>query len=136
VATHPSSWLCCGVELMTAGPAAHGSPAEDPTQHTGLSLSIYCHCQHNYLFTYDLYSPVHNVLYVGPGMFWGLGPGIRKFLGPVKWHRVDKRVPFGAQKNPSCINHRCIGSFMHKKPTREVSGPILCEVEEQVNIGT
>jgi hypothetical protein len=29
-----------------------------------------------------------------------------------------------------------IGGFMQKKPTREVSGPILCEVEEQVNKGT
>ncbi len=28
----------------------------------------------------------------------GFGPGIREFLGPVKWHRVDMRVPFGAQK--------------------------------------
>jgi hypothetical protein len=35
-----------------------------------------------------------------------------------------------------CINHRFIGSFIHKKPTREVSGPILWEVEEQVNKGT
>jgi hypothetical protein len=35
-----------------------------------------------------------------------------------------------------CINHRCIGGFMHKKPTREVSGPILLGVEEQVNKGT
>jgi hypothetical protein len=26
--------------------------------------------------------------------------------------------------------------FMHKKPTREVSGPILWGVEEQVNKGT
>ncbi len=28
----------------------------------------------------------------------GLGPGNRAFLGPVKWHRADRRVPFGAQK--------------------------------------
>jgi hypothetical protein len=28
----------------------------------------------------------------------GLGPGNREFLGPVKWHRADRRVPFGAQK--------------------------------------
>jgi hypothetical protein len=34
------------------------------------------------------------------------------------------------------LNHRCIGGFMHKKPTREVSGPILWGVEEQVNNGT
>jgi hypothetical protein len=29
---------------------------------------------------------------------WGLGPGNQCFLGPVKWHRVYMRVPFGAQK--------------------------------------
>ncbi len=23
---------------------------------------------------------------------------IESFLGPVKWHRADRRVPFGAQK--------------------------------------
>ncbi len=28
----------------------------------------------------------------------GLGNGNREFLGPVKWHRVDRRGPFGAQK--------------------------------------
>ncbi len=28
----------------------------------------------------------------------GLGPGNRKFLGPVKWHRADRRVPFWAKK--------------------------------------
>jgi hypothetical protein len=28
----------------------------------------------------------------------GLGPGIREFFGPVKWHQADRRVPLGAQK--------------------------------------
>jgi hypothetical protein len=28
----------------------------------------------------------------------GLGAGIESFLGPVKWHRADRRMPFGAQK--------------------------------------
>ncbi len=50
-------------------------------------------------------------------------------------------VPREMGKHPKhyaqgCINHRCIGGFMHKKPTREVSGPILWGVEEQVNKGT
>jgi hypothetical protein len=31
---------------------------------------------------------------VGEG--WALG--FESFLGPVKWHRADRRVPFGAQK--------------------------------------
>jgi hypothetical protein len=36
---------------------------------------------------------------VGPWksrVFWALE--IESFLGPVKWHRADRRVPFGAQK--------------------------------------
>jgi hypothetical protein len=32
---------------------------------------------------------------VGGG--WALE--IENFLGPVKWHRADRRVPFGAQQN-------------------------------------
>ncbi len=34
---------------------------------------------------------------VGGG--WALE--FESFLGPVKWHQVDRRVPFGAQKTPS-----------------------------------
>jgi hypothetical protein len=30
----------------------------------------------------------------------GLDHGNGEFLGPVKWHRADGRVPFGAQKTP------------------------------------
>jgi hypothetical protein len=33
----------------------------------------------------------------------GLCPGNRDFLGPVKWHRADKREPFGAQKSRAKI---------------------------------
>jgi hypothetical protein len=29
----------------------------------------------------------------------GLGPGNQEFLGPPKWHRVDRRVPIGTQKS-------------------------------------
>jgi hypothetical protein len=54
--------------------------------------------QINYLCTYDLYSPDHNVLdaciSITRASGRGLGPGIREFLGPLKWHRVDRRVPF------------------------------------------
>jgi hypothetical protein len=46
---------------------------------------------------------------VGGG--WALD--FNSFLGPVKWHRADRRVPFGAQKT------------YVQEPTREVSGPIL-----------
>jgi hypothetical protein len=53
---------------------------------------------------------------VGEG--WALE--IESFLGPVKWYRANRRVPFGAQK----------------KPTMEVSGPILWGMGEQVHKGT
>ncbi len=57
---------------------------------------------------------------------------MESFLGPVKWHQADRRVPFGAQHPPTCpcnvsacikkhyaqgrINHRCIGGSMYKNP--------------------
>ncbi len=67
---------------------------------------------------------------VGGG--WALE--FESFLGPVKWHRADRRVPFGAQKTrefqaqpehyaPGCIYHRCIGRFMHKSPCERFQGP-------------
>jgi hypothetical protein len=82
--------------------------------------------RYSYLCTYDLYSPVHNVLDACTSITRASG----RRLGPVKWHRANRRVPFGAQKT------QCIGGFMHKKPTREVSGAILWGVEEQVHKGT
>jgi hypothetical protein len=30
----------------------------------------------------------------------GLSLEVETFLGPVKWYRADRRVPFGAQKSP------------------------------------
>ncbi len=79
---------------------------------------------------------------VGGG--WALE--IKSFLGPVKWHWADRRVPFRAQKTrnfqgptpPTCpnndsariknhyvqgrINHRCIGSFMYKSSRLTLRG--------------
>jgi hypothetical protein len=55
----------------------------------------------SYLCTYDLYSPVHYVLeraYPLRGQVGGWALEIESFMGPVKWHRADRRVPFGAQK--------------------------------------
>jgi hypothetical protein len=58
--------------------------------------------RYNYLCTYDLYSPVHNVLDACISITRASGGGwaleFENFLGPVKWHRADRRVPFGAQK--------------------------------------
>jgi hypothetical protein len=71
----------------------------------------------SYICTYDLYGPVPNAFdaaasitvlgQVGGG--WALG--METFLGPVKWHRADRQVPFGAQ-NGCChiksITHRAV----------------------------
>jgi hypothetical protein len=46
---------------------------------------------YNYLCTYDLYRPVHNVLDACIYITRGSGRG----LGPVKWHRADRRVHLG-----------------------------------------
>jgi hypothetical protein len=41
--------------------------------------------------------PLHTVLAIyGPVIYTALE--VETFLGPVKWHRADRRVPFGAQK--------------------------------------
>ncbi len=80
---------------------------------------------------------------VGGG--WALE--FESFSGPVKWHRADRRVPFGAQKNsriPGPIplplaqvmdmhasktlctglyKHGCTGGFMHKSPQERFQGP-------------
>jgi hypothetical protein len=58
---------------------------------------------YSYLCTYDLYGPVRNAFYTGSIHYEGQKEGgwaleIETFLGLVKWHRVDRRVPFGAQK--------------------------------------
>jgi hypothetical protein len=54
----------------------------------------------------------------------GLGPGIQEFLGPEKWHRVHRGVPFGAQKTrgfqgPTPLTcpsngYACIQNVMHR----------------------
>ncbi len=61
-------------------------------------------------------------------------------LKKISW-LISSYAPMIIHQHPKhyaqcCINHRCIGGFMHKKPAREVSGPILWRVEEQVSKGT
>ncbi len=58
----------------------------------------------SYLCTYDLYGPVHNAFDAGSihyeGKWEGVGPWkLRLFWAPVKWHRANRRVRFGAQKS-------------------------------------
>jgi hypothetical protein len=82
-----SNWVCSVVEVRAS---AHSAVAHVPL------------CVINYLCTYDLYSPKHNVLDAcisitrGSGRGWALE--FSNFLGPVKWHRAKRRAPFGAQK--------------------------------------
>jgi hypothetical protein len=55
-----------------------------------------------------------------------LGLGNPDFLGPLKWHRANRQVPYGAQKSPKSlhqkhyaqgrINYRCIGGCIYKSP--------------------
>ncbi len=57
--------------------------------HHGGLLALILQLQHNnYLCTYDLYSPVHNVLDACISIIRasgrGLGPGIREFFGPCE----------------------------------------------------
>ncbi len=33
------------------------------------------------------------------------------FLGPVKWHRADRRVPFGAQKTHTTVEIKIFLTF-------------------------
>ncbi len=46
---------------------------------------------------------------VGGG--WALE--IESFLGPVKWHQADRRVPFGAQKTQD-NGYARIQNIMHR----------------------
>ncbi len=48
----------------------------------------------------------------------GLGPGNRELKGPAKWHRADRRVPFGAKITHIMDLHanRCINSYDRPVP--------------------
>ncbi len=57
---------------------------------------------------------------VGGG--WALE--FESFLGPVKWHRADRRVPFGAPKNSSEMSQGeiynvCLEKICEKSQFRE-----------------
>jgi hypothetical protein len=53
---------------------------------------------------------------------------IESFLGPVKWHRADRRVPFGAQKtrtystlfntsSSAALRFLCVGKWCYRNRT-------------------
>jgi hypothetical protein len=74
----------------------------------------------SYLYTYDLYGPVRNVFDACISIRWasrrGLGPGNPKFLGPVKWHRADRREPFRAQPPTPPMRSSNITALLHPIP--------------------
>jgi hypothetical protein len=47
---------------------------------------------------------------------------IESFLGLVKWHRADRRVPFGAQKTRDKVQ----GGGRDRLERENVKGSILC----------
>jgi hypothetical protein len=54
--------------------------------------------KYSYLWTYDLYSPVCNAFDAGKSITRATAKWegeIETFLGPGKWHRAVRRVPFG-----------------------------------------
>ncbi len=59
-----------------------------------------------YLWAYDLYGPVRNAFDAGKSITRASGKG----LGPVKWHRAVRRVPFEisrAQTPPALNSDQC-----------------------------
>jgi hypothetical protein len=98
--------------------------------------------QNSYLWTYDLYCPVHNAFDVGKSITWtsgrGVGPGNQDFFGPCDiassrqasaiWDPKKSRFPGPNPLPPTCpingfaciksITRRTIDSFMNR------SGPL------------
>ncbi len=54
-----------------------------------------------YACTYDLFGPVRNVF--DACRFITRASGRELWNGPVKWHRADMRLPFGAQKSSVAV---------------------------------
>jgi hypothetical protein len=71
------------------------------------ALALGCAMLAIYICTYDLYGPVRIAFDAGGQhqlrgqVQGGWALDFETFLGPVKWHRADRRVPFGAQKSRS-----------------------------------
>jgi hypothetical protein len=99
----------------------------------GIISTVYFNCSLVYSII-DIYAPM---IYTAPYIIFlmrayplrgqvgeGFALEIERFLGPVKWHQADKRVPFGAQKieisraqpPPNCPSngYACIQNIMHK----------------------
>ncbi len=87
-------WCESGSAALTNGPGSgspyfHHSPSSGQ-QNTNFSSYYFLKVHFNYLCTYDLYSPGHNVvdacISITRGSGWGLALEFESFLGPVKWH--------------------------------------------------
>jgi hypothetical protein len=87
------------------------SPAPPPPTVWDLKPPLWASCAKNHLCTYDLYSPVHNVLDACISITWGSGGGFstsRAQPSPTSPRNGYTHLKHYAQ---GCINHRCINSY-------------------------
>jgi hypothetical protein len=95
--------------------------------------------QINYLCSYDLYSPVHNVVDACIPLRGQAGGGwalvFESFLRPVKWHRADRRVPFGAQNTERFNGEGCTCKVepVHCLPVYPAEDPDVAGVGHHLN---
>ncbi len=91
-------------KLMVHDPKTFFSLLSDDRKNTGLELKMKKEDPAAHCYKITIYAPV---IYTRPCiMFWRSGYTLRgevgggwalefpSFLGPVKWHRADRRVPF------------------------------------------
>ncbi len=96
-----ANWTCPGrwVSWSTcSSPASHGATwaAYPASAYQALhSQSVNGVNSYRYLCTYDLYDTVRNAFDAGSIHCEGKWESVK----PWKWHRTDRRVPFGAQKS-------------------------------------
>ncbi len=83
--------------------------------------------KHGYVLSHSLLTIYAPMIYTAPCiMFWMCAYTLRgqvggdwaleieRFLGPVKWHQADMRVPFGAQKTHPSNGYVHIQNIMHR----------------------
>jgi hypothetical protein len=93
--------------------------------------------QSSYICTYDLYSPVNNVLDASISITRasgrGLGPGYREFYGPCEMHRANRQVPFHKSPRGRFQGSYCGGGGVEERGITELNGPAQAA---QVHKGT
>ncbi len=107
--------------LMTLSTSSVSRWAVNPSRSSpGLTYLHSATSNINYLCTCDLYSPVQNVLgariSITRASRRGLGPGILEFFGPCEMGTSRWICTHPKHYAQGCINHRCVGCFMHTSP--------------------